>query len=133
MGDRYRLIVERIGDELDEPLVELTGSAAHVLRFGSVLVTDTVREDAAERGDEPAVQWDAPGVAATGAADEPERPKRRRRTKVEIAADEAAARANGATDAADVAASVSAPAESVAAAVAEPGPATVPYDPFAAR
>lgn len=137
--ERYRIELVRIGDEKDETLVVLEGSAELVGRMAGGLVAEAV---GAERAATTVVMPADDGDYATGEPDG-SRPRRKRRTKAEIAADEAAARANGAADAADVAAAV----ESAPAAVAEPAqvsvpvPAvapvmaasTAPYDPFAAK
>jgi hypothetical protein len=144
--DRYRIELTKIGDERDETLVALEGSAELVERLAGTLISGAL--DDSDGDDEPR---DASYMTPDGPVMATDRPKRKRRTKAEIAADNA--KANMAT-ALDAAAATAAPTdnkvettESAVAAAAEPAPASgsvglpatvsdavaAPYDPFAAR
>jgi ribonuclease E len=141
MPERFRIELVRIGwDTPDETLVALEGSAELVGRMAGGLVAEAV---GAERAATTVVMpSDRPADAG-----EPEQPKRKRRTKAEIAADEAAAKLaeQRVADGAPVTQQLDAPVESAPAASSGPAPAAVPpvpppvasgsdappYDPFA--
>lgn len=126
MTDRYRVIVMREGETKDETLFELSGSAVLVARLvpGALLDVLSADPDAQGAPDEQA-QEDAADEAAG-------RPKRTRRTKAQIAADEAA-KAAGFRDAAHqaevTATSVPAPTPDTGTA-GTPTTPSPPYNPF---
>jgi hypothetical protein len=129
---RYRLEIIEIGVESDTSLGAIEGSAELVAQLAPTVIESAI-------GDE----LDEPVADGSGArfADEPSMPKqrRKRRTKAQIAADNAAAAV------AEQRVADGAPAESAPAASSEPAPAGVdptpappasdtqaaPYDPFA--
>jgi hypothetical protein len=137
MGQRYRLEVIAIGtgSELDETLGAIEGSAELVAALAPTVIETALAD---ETGESVTVEQVATG--ATG----PEQPKRKRRTKAEIAADKLAAEQGTAPVApaapAPAVESVPAPAPApapVAAPVAPAAPVSAapapPYDPFAAK
>ncbi len=141
--ERYRIELVRIGDEKDETLVALEGSAELVGRMAGGLVAEAV---GAERAATTVVM---PSDRPADVGDDDGKPKRTRRTKAQIAADEAAARIaeQRVADGAPVTQQLDAPAESAPVASSGPVPAAapatpaapvsaapgVPYDPFAAK
>lgn len=138
MGDRYRIELVRIGDEKDDVVFALEGAAELVAGTGAALVSDAVRGDAADRDGDDSTYVTSRAEQNDADAEGQSRPKRRRRTKAEIAADELAAQQQNEPE--PVATQAAPPAESAPAAV---GPVTAavvpgtdggaPYDPFAAK
>lgn len=143
--DRYRVIVLREGTDADETLFEIAGPARRLMRIAPGAVLDSLDEDEQERaGSTPlagrelaervfdsasaaarAAETQGAGVPANvadeSAAIEAAKTKRKRRTKAEIAADEAA-QAAGFRDAAHRA---EAEAQQQQTAPGGPDPATV--------
>jgi hypothetical protein len=118
MTDRYRVIVLREGETKDETLFELLGSATLLARLVPGALLDVLGADPDAQGAPDAESAAERQDAADEAAG---RPKRTRRTKAQIAADNAA-QALGFRDAAHQA-EAAAPTDGTPAPVTVPAPA----------
>jgi len=140
--DKYRVIVLREGATEDETLFEIAGPARRVMRIAPGAVLEAMDEDQRERAEgEPersvADRVFDSAVAAGGAGseqpDQAETPKRKRRTKAEIEADNAAVAA-GFRDAAHQAEAGQQPAAAAPPAadpaIETPAPPRGPFNPF---
>jgi hypothetical protein len=135
MTNKYRVLVEEItsdddGDEFYSTIVELTAPAAVLATFAPNVVAqalDAGNGTPHERPNEPS-RSPADATLPESPNGTTETTKRRRRTKAEIAADEAAKAAANAMPAAEQELHPAPPAE--APATMPPAPPAVPYDPF---
>lgn len=133
---RYRLEIVEIGDERDRSLGAIEGSAELVASLATTVIESAIGDEL----ETPAVDDAAAIVNATLG-----KPKRTRRTKAQIAADNAKAAEQRVADGAPVTQQLDAPAESAPAPSSGPAPADAatpteppasgetkaPYDPFA--